>query len=80
MTVNDMVPGRYYHVKAQGQILILGRFEGAGEVELGSGEWVSALALRDVHVDAPQFTDLKRDEWTVPLHEVVAVSEADFQD
>jgi hypothetical protein len=80
VTVNDMVPGRYYHLRIHGQMLLLGRYEGTGDVELPSGEWVPALALRDIHLEGQAFTDIKRSEWTVPLREVLAVAEADFQD
>src|SRR5882762_8994198 len=80
VTVNEMVPGRYYHLKTLGEILVLGRYEGSGEVELPTGEWVCALALRDVHLEGAVFTDVKRPEWTVPLGEVLSIAEADFQD
>ncbi len=75
-----MVQGRYYHVRTCEDIFILGRFEGLGEVELPSGEWVPALGLCDVHLAGNSFTDVRCPEWTVALRDIRGVAEADFQD
>ena len=60
--------------------LILGRFSGVTDMDLGDGTVVPAVSLEDIHLAwklSP--VDVRSKCWLLPVRDIVGVIEAEYQ-